>query len=82
MLQTILDAILYIPRKIYRHFELFRETKEELTKVKEELHKRDLLIKRIEYKCNYYMKTNSSIMYSGLSEIKELTHTFGDESKF
>lgn len=79
MLQTILDVILYIPRKIYRHFENVRNLESENAKLKEDVKNRDLLLKRIEYESNEGMKSNCLTHYAELQKIKKLAQTFAPE---
>lgn len=80
MLQAILDIILYIPRKIYFHFENYENLKIENKKLKEELKDRKNLLKRIAYKCDDYMKQNQSVSYVGFQKIKELANMFPNDT--
>lgn len=80
MLQTILNIIFYIPKKIYCHFEDFKNLKEENRKLKQEIKDRKNMAKRIIYKCDDYMKKNSAISHMGFKQIKELASIFPNDT--
>lgn len=80
MLQALLDLILYVPRKVYFHFENYKRLERENKKLKEDLKNRDRLLMRISYDCDYYKKSNQILHYTGFNKIKELANTFGNET--
>lgn len=80
MLQAILDVIFYIPRRIYGHFKYIKDLEEENKKLKDKVDNRDLLLKRIDYECRYYMKTNQVLSYEGFRKIRELAQTFKNDA--
>ncbi len=79
MLQALLNVFLYIPRKIYRHFEYVKDLESKNAKLKEDVKNRDLLLKRIEHESNEGMKSNCLTHYSKLQKIKKLAQTFSPE---
>lgn len=79
MLQALLNFILYIPRKIYFHFEDYKALKEENKQLAEEITNYKRICKRISYKCDDYMKQNQAVSYTGFQRIKELANTFPND---
>ena len=82
MLQTLLDIILYIPKKIVNHFEDYNYFKQEYKKQVHIIKNQQLLFKRIIVECEYYMKQNQSVSYNGFKKIKNLANTFPNDTKF
>lgn len=80
MLQATIDLILYIPRKVYFHFENYKRLEKENKELKEALKNRNRLLRRISYDCDYYKQSNQILHYEGFKKIKELANTFGNET--
>lgn len=80
MLQTILNIILYIPRRIHFHFENYRRLEKENAELKEAVKNRNRLLRRISLDCDYYKKSNQILHYVGFQKIKELANTFGNDT--
>lgn len=80
MLQAILDFILYIPRKIYFHFEDYRSLKEENKQLEVIVTNQQRLFKRIIHECEYNMTVNNYGSYEGFRKIKELARTFPNDT--
>lgn len=80
MLDCLVDIVLYIPRRIYGHFRSFKKLQKENTELEIKVQNRELLLKRIDYECKYYMKTNQSLSYEGFRKIKELAQTFKNDT--
>lgn len=80
MLQSLLDVILYIPRRIYGHFDDYKITKEELIKQDIIIDNQNKILKRIINECDYNMQINNyGNYYNGFNKIKELAQTFPQE---
>lgn len=74
------DIILYIPRKIYAHFDYIHKLEKENTELNILLVKHIRLLKRIVSECDYNTQINNySNGYSGFRKIKELAQTFPQE---
>lgn len=73
MLQTILDAILYIPRKINNHFEYIHRLEKENKRLKQNLNRRKVLLRKIISECN---STAYSNYENKIRKIKELAQMF------
>ncbi len=73
MLQTILDVILYIPRKIYRHFEYMKRLEKENKRLEQNLKRRKILLRKIISECN---STAYSNYENKIRKIKELAQMF------
>lgn len=80
MLNSLVNIVLYIPRTIYGHFRTFKKLKKENTELEIKVQNRELLLKRIDYECKYYMRTNQALAYEGFRKIKELAQTFGNDT--
>ena len=59
MLQALLNILLYIPSKIYGHFDYIHNLERENEKLERKINKRDLLFKRISSECEYNMQINN-----------------------
>ena len=80
MLKAILNVILYIPKKIYVHFDEFNCLKQERIEQDIIIDNQNKLLKRIVNECNYNMRNNNyGNSYSGFSKIKELAQMFPQE---
>lgn len=75
----ILNFILYIPRKIYRHFKYIKDLEKKFKEAENQIHERDLMFKRIKEKSEYYKTSNQLLSYVGFCQIKELAQTFPQE---
>lgn len=79
MLQTILDIILYIPRKIYYHFEDYKSLKAENKQLEVIIKNQQRLFKRIISECEYNTTINTYGSYEGFKKIKRLAETFPND---
>ncbi len=80
MLQTVLDIILYIPRRIYGHFEYIRQLEKENADLEMSITNRNVILKRILVECEYNMQINNyGSNYRAFNKIKELAQTFPQE---
>lgn len=80
MLQTILDFILFIPRKIYYHFEDYKSLKAENKQLETIITNQQRLFKRIISECDYNMTVNNYNSYEGYRKIKRLAKTFPNDN--
>ena len=80
MLQTILDIILYIPRKIYYHFEDYKSLKAENKQLEVIIKNQQRLLKRIVHECEYNTTINTYGSYEGFKKIKRLAETFPNDN--
>lgn len=80
MLQTILDIILFVPRKIYYHFEDYRSLKAENKYLEEQIADYQRLLKRIKHTSTEYMQQNQSVSYVGFQKVKELAEMFPNDN--
>ena len=80
MLQTILDFILFIPRKIYYHFEDYKSLKAENKQLETIITNQQRLFKRIISECDYNMTVNNYNSYEGYRKIKRLAQTFPNDN--
>ena len=81
MLQTLLDIILYIPRKIVGHFQYIRDLEKENVELEIKINERDLIFKRIVNECDYNKQINNyNNGYLGFTKIKELASTFPNDN--
>ena len=80
MLQTILDIILFIPRKICYHFEDYRSLKAENKYLEEQIADYQRLLKRIKHTSTEYMQQNQSVSYVGFQKVKELAETLPNDN--
>lgn len=73
MLQTILDILLYMPRKINNHFVYIHRLEKENRRLKQNLNRRKILLRKIIAECD-------SVAYSNyenkIRKIKELAQMF------
>ena len=79
MPQAILDFILYIPRKIYYHFEDYKSLKQENKQLETIIRNQQKLFKRIISECDYNMTINNYGTYEGFKKIKRLAQTFPND---
>lgn len=80
MLELFVNIVLYIPRRIYGHFRTFKKLEKENVELEIKIQNRDFLLKRIDYECKHYMKTNQALSYEGFRKIKELAQTFKNDT--
>ena len=73
MLQTILDIILYIPRKIEWYIRDYKFLKQEYQKQETIIHNQNLIFKRIVNECERTAYGNETLR---VRKIKELAQTF------
>lgn len=79
MLQNILDFILYIPRKIYYHFEDYKSLKLENKQLEVIVTNQQRLFKRIISECEHNMTVNNYGTYDGFKKIKRLAEAFPND---
>lgn len=72
----LMNIILYIPKRIYRHFKTFNELQKENTDLIRKITERDHMFKRINFECT---RTSYGNDRARIRKIKELAETFPND---